>query len=89
MCCAAECKAKLQLIVCCCYGNHVYRIWVGGVNSEECLVSEMLFPIFRNIHCLDTNDCSYYAEGGRRKCSDPVQYINVNEAVMKCNIYQL
>jgi hypothetical protein len=33
--------------------------------------------------------CSHYAEGGPMKHTDPVQHVNVDEAVMKCNIQQL
>jgi len=33
--------------------------------------------------------CSYYAEGGPKKHTDPVKHVNVDEAVMKCNIQEL
>ena len=37
----------------------------------------------------DTEDCSYYADGGPRKHTDPVTHVNVVGAVMNCNIQQL
>jgi len=37
----------------------------------------------------DTEGCSHYAEAGTRKHTDPVQHVNVDKAVTKCNIQQL
>jgi hypothetical protein len=37
---------------------------------------------------IDTG-CSHYAEAGPRKHTDPIQHVNVDEAVTECKIQQI
>ena len=56
-------------------------------NSELCLISEKLCCMLQKyLPSFDTEVCSHCAEADPRKHTDPVQHVNVDEAVTKRNI---